>query len=126
MSVIEQDYAERIDRLINGQVFPIRSLPHNHAIPGGVWVDGHEFVTRPLTCARCGVERRLKRARLDFEPYAPVGEDGWPEFAPVVRLAWCDDHGLEPVTGEKQYRTGYDRGVAGEFACGQIVKDDVF
>lgn len=80
-----------------------------------------------LDCNACRVGRRLHNAEQTLEPYHPIEwVDDWPDFAPYVRLAWCKAHGLEAVTGHRTYNTGYDRGVAGEFACGAIVEEDVF
>ncbi len=70
--------------------------------------------------------RTLENAELEYEPYGPADYDG-PEWAPYVRLAECDAHGLEAVTGHKIIPTGPgDRCHVGTFACGAIVTEDVF
>jgi hypothetical protein len=73
------------------------------------------------------IERRKRYAELDHMPWALNPNQPFPDdWADYVRLAVCDEHGLEAVTNQRQYNTGYDTGIAGEFACGAIVMEDVF
>ncbi len=46
--------------------------------------------------------------------------------APYCRLAECEEHGLERVDSSKIISTGPDLCDVGVFACGRIVKEDVF
>jgi hypothetical protein len=69
--------------------------------------------------------RTLENAEVAYEPYD--AGDGEPDWAPYVRLADCDAHGLEPVTGHRIIPTGPgDTCEVGTFACGAIVTEDVF
>lgn len=133
MSTIEDtlEHADRLRLLVAGSLPNVRTeFAHTHMAS----LSNPEFLdlVMPRDCTRCRRERRLRNARVALEPYdsdwgtALESPSPWPDFADVVRLAWCDEHGLEAVTGERHYRTGYDRGIAGEFACGAIVTDDVF
>lgn len=71
------------------------------------------------------VQRRRANADEAWEPY----DDGTgePEWAPYVRLAVCDHHGLEAVTDRRIIPTGPgDLCDVGVFACGAVVTEDVF
>jgi hypothetical protein len=89
--------------------------------------DFAECHAEPPTCG-CPEQRllrRLRNAELAYEPY----DDGTgePDWAPYVRLAECDVHGLEAVTGHRIIPTGPgDLCHVGTFACGAIVGEDVF
>lgn len=73
------------------------------------------------------VQWRKAHALVDSIPWALNPNQPFPDdYAEFVRLAECPDHGLEAVTNNREYGTGYDRGIAGEFACGRIVMEDVF
>lgn len=111
-------YAEHLEVLLTAPPTPVRqAFKHNHplSLAHPPFLD----LILPRDCQACRVERRLKNAKHEYE------DDGT-DIYPYVELAWCRVHGPEPVTGYRSYRTGYDTGIAGEFACGLINEEDVF
>lgn len=60
----------------------------------------------------------------DYVPYQ--NEQGDLDYAEVCDLERCEEHGLERIARRRTISTGYDTCSVRVFACGEVVKDDVF